>query len=200
MTRTLVLLNGSPLAGSSVHRLLEAVREGFESAGGEARMFTPHAMRIGHCIACGANATPGYCVLRDDMDAVYDALEGAHAVVVGSPVYFDAVSGPLKMLIDRSNCVTPLVTLADGSEDTIPKWRRTRRAVFVTACSSAHHYEMAERMVRGFLKWIGARWEETLAWQHADNRLGSVPEELIERARALGVRLATSDPLVDESA
>lgn len=200
MPRTLVILNGSPLAGSSVHRLLEALREGFEGAGGATRTFTPHAMRIGHCIACGPDATPGYCVLRDDMDAVYDALEAAHAVVVGSPVYFDAVSGPLKLLIDRCNCITPLVTLAEGGEDTIPKWRRTRRAVFVTACSSAHQYALAERMVRGFLKWIGARWEETLVWQHADNRLGSVPDDLLERARALGARLATSDPLVDESA
>ncbi len=200
MARTLVLLNGSPRSGSSVHRLLEAVGEGFAGAGGEVQMFTPHAMTIGHCIACGPDATPGYCVIRDDMDAVYAALEAAHAVVVGSPIYFDTVSGPLKLLIDRCNCVTPLVTLGDGSEALVPRWKRTRRAAFVTACSSAHRYDLAERSVRGFLKWVGARWEETLAWQHADNTIGSVPPELLERARALGARFALSEALVDDSA
>ncbi len=195
MTRSLVLLNGSPLEGSSVHRLLEAVGEGFASSGGEVRLFTPHAMTIGHCIACGPDATPGYCVIRDDMDAVYSALEGAHAVVVGSPVYFDAVSGPLKLLIDRCNCVTPLVTLPDGREAMVPKWKRTRRAAFVTACSSEHDYAMAERMVRGFLKWVGARWEETVVWKHADSGRGSVPPDLLERARQLGARLAAAEPL-----
>lgn len=200
MARTLVMLNGSPRSGSSVHRLLEAVGEGFAGAGGEVRMFTPHTMKLGPCIACGPDATPGYCVIRDDMDTVYAALWAAHAVVVGSPIYFDTVSGPLKLLIDRCNCVTPLVTLPDGSEAFVPRWKRTRRAAFVTACSSAHPYDLAERSVRGFLKWVGARWEETLAWQHTDNTLGSVPPELLARARALGARLAASEALPDDSA
>lgn len=199
MARTLVTLNGSPLEGSSVHRLIEALSEGFASAGGDVISFTPHAMRIGHCIACGPDATSGYCVLRDDMDPVYAALEGAHAVAVGSPVYFDTVSGPLKLLIDRCNCITPLVTLADGREALVPRWPRTRRAVFITACSSHHDYDLAERSVRGFLKWIGARWEETVAWQHGDNIRGSVPTEWLDRARAVGVRLANADALPSES-
>jgi hypothetical protein len=65
----------------------------------------------------------------------------------------------------------------------------------VTACSSAHPYDLAERTVRGFLKWVGAKWEETLAWQHPDNDFASVPEASIARARALGRRLVESDPL-----
>jgi NAD(P)H-dependent FMN reductase len=129
------------------------------------------------------------------MDRVYALLERAHAVVVGSPIYFDTVSGPLKLLIDRCNCITPLVTLPDGTQDCIPKWARTRRGAFVTACSTDHRYDLAERSVRGFLKWVGAKWEETVAWQHADNDLGTAPAELIARARALGRRLIESAPL-----
>jgi NAD(P)H-dependent FMN reductase len=192
--RLLVAIDGSPLEGSSVHRLLAAVCRGAREAGGAAEHVRAYALAIRPCVACGPDATPGYCIFHDDMDRVYELLERAHAVVVGSPVYFDTVSAPLKLLIDRCNCVTPLVTLADGSEDCIPKWKRTRRAAFVTACSSDHRHDLAERSVRGFLKWVGARWEETIAWSHADNRLGSVPEDLLERARALGCRLVESDP------
>jgi NAD(P)H-dependent FMN reductase len=195
MARTLVLINGSPVEGSSVHRLLEALAEGYTAAGGAARWFTPHAMTIGHCLACGPDATSGYCVIRDDMDALYGALESAHTVAVGSPVYFDTVSGPLKLLMDRCNCVTPLVTLEGGGEAFLPRWRRTRHGVFMTACSSAHRYDLAERSVRGFLKWIGARWSETVVWQHDDNVRGSVPAERLDEARALGARLAAREPL-----
>ena len=197
--RLLVALDGSALEGSSVHRMVASVCEGARDAGGIAEHVRAYALAIRPCVACGPDATPGYCIFHDDMDRVYELLERAHAVVVGSPVYFDTVSGPLKLLVDRCNCVTPLVTLADGSQECVPKWRRTRRGAFLTACSTNHRYDLAERSMRGFLKWVGARWEETLAWQHPDNEIGSVPESLLGQARALGRRLVESEPLAADN-
>ncbi len=195
--RLLVALDGSPLRGSSVDLLLEAVGEGARAAGGAFRHLRCAELSVKPCQACGPEPTDGYCVFHDDMDAVYEALERAHAVVVGSPVYFDAVSAQLKLVMDRCNCVTPLVRLAGGGEGFRPRWPRTRRAAFVTARSAQHPHEHAERSVRGFLKWIGARWEESLVWAHDDNRKGSVAEDpaLLARARELGRRLVASDPL-----
>jgi hypothetical protein len=56
---------------------------------------------------------------------------------------------------------------------------------------------MAERCVRGFMKWVGTRWEETIAFVHEDNQLGSVTRdpELLARAREVGRRLGKSPPL-----
>jgi len=193
-SRLLLALDGSALEGSSVHRLLAAACAGARDAGASAEHVRAYALAVKPCIACGPDATPGYCIFHDDMDRVYALLERAHAVVVGSPIYFDTVSGPLKLVMDRCNCITPLVTLVGGGQDFVPKWPRTRRGAFVTACSSRHPYDLAERSVRGFLKWVGAKWEETIAWQHADNDLGSVPDELVARARALGRRLIESEP------
>lgn len=192
--RLLVILDGGPHAMGAVGTLLAAVADGAHESGAQVTTFRAYEMRIAACIACGPDATPGYCVFHDDMDAVYEAMHDAHAIVVGSPIYFDTVSGPLKLLIDRCNCVTPLVTLGDGTIDLKPKWARTRRGAFVTACSDQHPYELAERTVRGFLKWVGAKWEETLAWPHADEDTGGPPDELRERARALGRRLVASEP------
>jgi multimeric flavodoxin WrbA len=116
---------------------------------------------------------------------------------VGSPIYFDSVSAPLKLVIDRCNCVTPLVRIAGGGYDFRPHWRRTRRGVFVTVHSSKHPYSYAERTVRGFMKWVGVKWEETLAWPHDDNDRGSVAgdPEWLARARVIGHRLIESPPL-----
>ena len=195
--RMLVALNGSPVAGSSVERLLDAMRAGAEEAGGDSRRFDCNALEVKPCQACGPEPTTGYCIFHDDMDPIYDSLRSAHAVAVGSPIYFDGVSAQLKLVMDRCNCVTPLVRRPGGGYDFRPRWSRTRRGIFVTACSARHPHELAERSVRGFLKWVGARWEETLAWRHDDNDSGSVAEapDLLARARALGRRLIESAPL-----
>lgn len=196
--RTLVALNGSPVRGSSVDRMLEAMGEGAEHAGGRFIHFRCADMAVHPCIACGPEPTSGYCIFHDAMDEVYSAMESAHAIAVGSPIYFDTVSAQLKLVIDRCNCVTLLVRLPEGGEDFRARWTRTRRGVFVTACGERFRYDLAERTVRGFLKWVGAKWEETLAYPHADNEPGSVAgrPELLERARAIGRRLIESEPLV----
>jgi len=195
--RLLVALNGSPRRGSSVELLLEALGEGARGAGGQFEHLRCAEMVVRPCEACGPEPTTGYCVFHDDMDRVFELLERAHAVAVGSPVYFDTVSAQLKLVMDRCNCVTPLVLLPGGGDDFRPRWARTRRGVFVTACGKHQRFDLAERSVRGFLKWIGAKWEETLAWSHADVELGSVGRQpdLLARARALGARLIESDPL-----
>jgi len=195
--RLLVALNGSPRRGSSVEILLDQVCEGAREAGGEAEHVRCAELLVRPCEACGPEPTTGYCIFHDDMDRIYALLERAHAVAVGSPIYFDTVSAQLKLVMDRCNCVTMLVRRPDGSDQFRPQWVRTRRGLFVTACSSVHRYDLAERSVRGFLKWIGARWEETIAWQHPDTEIGSVTgaPELRARARAAGRRMIESPPL-----
>lgn len=192
--RLIVALNGSPGRGSSVDRLVEAALAGAAGAGARVRHLRCNELRVIPCQACGPAPTRGFCVFHDDMDQVYAALLDAHAVLVASPVYFDSVSAQLKLVMDRCNCITPLVPI-EGGYETKPLWRRTRRGLFVTACSTNHRYDLAERSVRGFMKWTGAKWEETIAWQHSDDEPGSVTAELIERARAAGARLARSAPL-----
>ncbi|NOT35616.1 MAG: flavodoxin family protein [Candidatus Eisenbacteria bacterium] len=195
--RLLVALNGSPVRDSSIDRLLASLGEGASAAGGVVEQVRCNDLIVKDCQACGPDATPGYCVFHDDMDRVYGLLERAHVIVVASPIYFDTVSAQLKRVIDRCNCVTPLVTVAGGGYALVPKWARTRRGVFVTSCSASHRFDLAERTVRGFLKWVGAKWEETLAWQHPDDEPGSVAGDpaLLERASLLGHRLIESDPL-----
>jgi multimeric flavodoxin WrbA len=195
--RTLVALNGSPVRGSSVDLLLRALCDGAAEAGGSPLHVYCNELTVKACQACGPEPTDGLCVFHDDMDRIYEALERAHAIAVGSPIYFDAVSAQLKLVMDRCNCVTPLTHVPGGGWTFTPRWARTRRGVFVTACSTRHPYELAERSVRGFLKWVGARWEETIAFQHEDNETGSVAArpELLARARAVGRRLIESAPV-----
>lgn len=197
--RLLVALNGSPVRGSSVDLLLQAIEDGARAAGGRTVHVRCNELDVAPCQACGPEPTTGFCIFHDAMDPIYEALRDAHAVVVGSPIYFDTVSAQLKLVIDRCNCITPLVLLPGGGDTFRPLWRRTRHGVFVTACGEQRRWDLAERTVRGFLKWVGARWVETIAYAHADDDAGSVARhpELIERARALGRGLIEAPPLDD---
>ena len=194
---TLVALNGSPVRKSSLDLLLEQLCTGYREAGGQAEQLYLNELWVKPCQACGVEPTSGYCIFHDDMDLVYHKLEGADAVAVGSPIFFDAVSAQLKLVIDRCNCITPLVPREGGGEMFRAKWARTRRGVFVTVSGPRQRHDMAERCVRGFMKWVGTKWEETIAFVHEDNELGSVIRDLalLERAREVGRRLATSAPL-----
>jgi multimeric flavodoxin WrbA len=194
--RLLVALNGSPVRGGSVDLLLQAVEAGAREAGGRTVHFRCNELNVRPCQSCGPEPTTGYCIFHDDMDPIYEALRDAHAVVVGSPVWFDTVSAQLKLVIDRCNCLTMLVR-TPGGDAFRPQWPRTRRAAFVTACAAGQRHDLAERTVRGFLKWVGAKWEETIVHAHPDNDAGSVagdPEKLAA-ARTLGRRLIESPPL-----
>jgi NAD(P)H-dependent FMN reductase len=194
--RLLVALNGSPVRLSSIDRLLDSVCAGAAEAGGRTEIVRCNDLTVKPCQACGPEPTDGFCIFHDDMDRVYSLLHDAHAIVVGSPIYFDAVSAQLKLVMDRCNCITPLVRTPEGGWTFRPLWPRTRRAAFVTACGERNRWDMAERSVRGFLKWVGARWEETIVFAHEDNDLGSVVRhpELVERVRALGRRLIEGEP------
>ena len=105
-------------------------------------------------------------------------------------------------MIDRCNCITRWC--ARGRRRDVPREvaRRTRRGVFVTASGPRQRHDMAERCVRGFMKWVGTKWEETIAFVHEANELGSVAREagLLERAREVGRRLGKSPPLEPASA
>ncbi len=195
--RLLVALNGSPVRGSSLDLLLSAMCAGAEDAGGRTLHVRCNDLVVKACQACGPEPTTGFCIFHDDMDPIYEALRDAHAIAVGSPIYFDAVSAQLKLVMDRCNCITPLVRMPDGGHGFRPLWPRTRRGVFVAVCGERNRWDLAERSVRGFLKWIGARWEESLVHAHDDIESGSVSRhpDLLSRASALGRRLIVSPPL-----
>jgi len=84
-----------------------------------------------------------------------------------------------------------------------PVAMRPNSGAFVTTSGPRQRYDMAERCVRGFFKWVGVKWEETIAFVHDDVDSGSVAgraSDLMIRAHALGRRLAESPPLVPEPA
>ena len=99
----ILVLNGSPRPKGNTKQMINAFREGAESAGHMVDIVDVCKMKIGGCLGCEYCHTrsKGACVQKDDMQAVYGLLKNAEMLVIASPIYYHGISGQLKCVIDR---------------------------------------------------------------------------------------------------
>ena len=92
---------GSPRKGGNTDLLLDEFLKGAREEGAEVDHFRISDLHITPCIECLACFKKGTCVIRDDMDDVYTRLLDADRIVLASPIFFYAVTGWVKAMIDR---------------------------------------------------------------------------------------------------
>lgn len=100
----IVLVNGSPRGRSSnTHIMTEAFLQGAQEAGAETLSVFLAEKEIRHCRGCFSCwlKTPGHCAIVDDMKHILAEADGADVLVLASPLYFDTISGMLKVFMDR---------------------------------------------------------------------------------------------------
>ena len=91
-----------------LRKLLEKVEEN----GAEAELILLRKANIKMCLGClvceaGGKNRPGICKIKDDMNVIYPKLLEADCLVIGTPAYFDLVSGLLKNFLDRTCAIWP---------------------------------------------------------------------------------------------
>lgn len=84
---------------------------------------------IKYCIGCNAcqKNENNKCILNDDMDKLYKAIEGTNKIIIMSLIYMNQITGILKNVLDRLNpyCASEklkgkkiyLITVGQMSED-----------------------------------------------------------------------------------
>jgi multimeric flavodoxin WrbA len=92
---------GSPHAHGNTATLLDAFMNGAKDAGAETIMFDATRMDISGCNACNECRDTGMCVIQDEMQKIYDAIQRADILVLATPLYFSGMSSQLKAVIDR---------------------------------------------------------------------------------------------------
>jgi len=106
--------NGSPRAeNGNTHVMVAEFSEGAKEAGAEVENIFLVKKEIKHCLGCLQcwTATPGQCVIKDDMPELLPKFSSADIVVFATPLYVDNVTGIMKNFMDR------LVPLADPHFD-----------------------------------------------------------------------------------
>ena len=94
-------IDGSPRKDGNTEKLVRRILAGAEKAGGQTSFLKLADFTIDYCLGCGACRATGECVMKDDMDQIYDALQQSDVIVLGSPIYAWQVSGNTKVFMDR---------------------------------------------------------------------------------------------------
>ena len=102
---------GSPRRGNTEWMLRKLLAE-VAKAGGNTELILLRELNIRGCDGClacegGGQERKGECRIKDDMQQMYSKLLEADCLVLGTPVYFEMLSGQLKMFLDRTCPVWP---------------------------------------------------------------------------------------------
>jgi len=101
--RKIVILLGSPRRNGNSAVLAQALSDGAGGEGAQVLSLSLSDMEISGCTGCDScQRDPGSgCVIRDDMEEVYQHLIGSDVIVFAGPVYWFSVSSRMKAAIDR---------------------------------------------------------------------------------------------------
>jgi multimeric flavodoxin WrbA len=92
----------SPRKGGNTEILVQEALAGAKENGAQTEILRISEMKIAPCDGCMTCHQSGECRIKDDMQKVYKKLLAADGIILGSPVYFWAVSGQTKTFIDRT--------------------------------------------------------------------------------------------------
>lgn len=115
---TIVIFNASPRKNGNSRYLIGKILEGIRERGPDTsvEVFDLHSMKIEPCRACNAcrmeNRKQTYCIIRDDMQDMYEKIVQSRALVLVSPVYMFTVSAQMKLFMDRMNGLAAEETLS----------------------------------------------------------------------------------------
>ena len=111
-------ISGSPRQGGNTELLVKQALEPFRDKGWTVTEFFLSNRSVAPCDGCDICRDTGECVIRDDMDLLYEKFASCDAIIIGSPVYYRNVSAQLKAVFDRNHALfkdKPLIGKAGGA-------------------------------------------------------------------------------------
>jgi multimeric flavodoxin WrbA len=92
---------GSPRKEGNSDLLLDQTLRGARSVGAEVSSLYVRNLSFSGCIECGGCEETGVCVLKDDLQPLYQEIKEAEVIILATPIFFYGFTAPLKALIDR---------------------------------------------------------------------------------------------------
>ncbi|WP_041960363.1 flavodoxin family protein [Sulfurospirillum arsenophilum] len=102
MSKNVLILSASPRKGGNSDLLCDEFLKGSLDAGNKAEKIFLKNKNIGYCTGCGVCFGGKPCSQKDDMGEVLEKMIDADVIVMATPVYFYAMNGQMKTLIDRT--------------------------------------------------------------------------------------------------
>ena len=127
--KKILVLSTSPRKGGNSDMLADAFIEGAREAGHAVEKVCLREKDIRFCKGCLACQKTQSCVIHDDAPSIVRGMRQADVLVFATPVYYYAMCGQMKTLLDRANPLFPaeyafrdvylLAAAADGDESAV---------------------------------------------------------------------------------
>lgn len=184
MTRVIGIV-ASPRKGKNTATLVQRTLEGAASQGAETQLYYLSDYDIGPCRGCEGCKRTGVCARKDDMQQFYALMEGADAVVFGSPIYLDFITAQAKTFLDRL-----YVYLGPDMERRFPKGKRAVIALTWDASNPNAYNAVAEWLIGRLDYYWDIETISTLMAPHCSETPVAQNETLLQKAFDAGAHLA----------
>jgi len=192
-------ISGSHRKGQNSYRMLEEAMKGVKEAEAtaETKIIELASLKMGPCISvCGPAGTcgkePFKCILKDDLQMVFDEMKLADGILIASPRYF-IVPSKLQALIERLYCVN-YMTRSENPSLSSPLIDKPF-GLLTTSYSDAYSAVPLQEHLEKFCLWLQMKPVTIEKWPFRGVH-GKVPvaedSRALELARALGRRIANA--------
>lgn len=179
---------GSPRIRGNTDLLLDEALKGVQSKGVEVEKIVVDKLKIAPCREYYGCIKDGYCVIRDDMDAIYSKLLEANGIIVASPIFFYGLTSQVKTLIDRCQALWARKYIL---KQRLPNSNRRGAFIGVGATRGEKLFDGSILTVKYFFQSIGVKYIDELLVRGVDKR-GEIEEHptALSDAFELGRKLA----------
>jgi multimeric flavodoxin WrbA len=119
-----IAFNGSPRKEWNTATLLEKALAGAASQGAETELIHLYDLNFKGCVSCFSCKTRGgksygKCAVKDDLTPIFEKIEEADAIILGSPIYLGTATGQMRSFMER--LIFPYYTYTDPPRTLFPK-------------------------------------------------------------------------------
>jgi multimeric flavodoxin WrbA len=143
----ILAIAASARRGGNSDIILERALEPFREAGHTVEKLIPYELSITPCRSCHGCWNTGQCVVHDAMKELYVRFCEVDHVAVASPIYFTALPGHFKVLIDRFQCFWARTYLLEDK----PEPRRSGLFLCAGAMHRERYYQSCLTTVKSWL-------------------------------------------------
>jgi multimeric flavodoxin WrbA len=189
------IIFGSPRKKGNTASLLSLVMEYLKKEKKDIKYFDVYEKNIKGCTAClgcQKDLENICCVIQDDMQEIYEAVEEADVIVIASPVYVRSAPAPVKAVIDRlvyAGCKYY------GDDPFGPSLFQGKKLALITTCGYPLEkgVDLYEEAMKRYCKHTKMEYIGSLAERQRNLKEPFMDEEKRERATDFAKVLANLD-------
>ena len=178
---------GSPRRNGNTEILLDEALASARQAGAEVEKIVLSTLNIAPAEAA-ATVKKGECIIKDDMQGIYEKIAAADAMIFASPNYFYHVSAYAKAAIDRSQALWARNHILKD-----PRFRQGKKGYFISvaATKGARLFKGSIWTMQYFFEAVGFKMAGRLLVRGVDGKGEILKEQqYLEAARKLGEEAA----------